>query len=245
MRVRYEDLVTAPVRPTLRPDRRLRRPCRRRARRSISSAATGRSSGPSWTLAHTASGNPMRFTDRPDRDHAGTSAGGPAMPASQRRTVTALTLPAARHYGYLASAPHDAGHVAVGRRRACRPMTGRPSCGPRWTAVLAQDYQGSVRGRRGIRPEPSPTWPGRWRPGAGAGQRPDTGAGRGAQHRHPGAGHRPGRVLRRRRRMAAGQAAPPRSTALRARPGAEFASCGIVVDCGGRSSAAAGRAGPR
>jgi hypothetical protein len=99
--VRYEDLVSA-VKPAL---------------RSIADfaglAAEERSlafiggSGPSqWAelhLAHTAAGNPMRFTDgriaiRSDNRWQ------TAMPESARRTVTALTLPLLTYYGYLRGA---------------------------------------------------------------------------------------------------------------------------------------------
>ncbi|HUC58982.1 MAG TPA: sulfotransferase domain-containing protein [Streptosporangiaceae bacterium] len=99
--VRYEDLVTA-VKPTL---------------RSVADFAglaagepglafIGGDGQAQWAelgQAHTASGNPMRFstgkiTIRPD-DRWQT-----AMPESARRAVTALTLPLLSHYGYLRGA---------------------------------------------------------------------------------------------------------------------------------------------
>jgi hypothetical protein len=96
--VRYEDLVSA-VKPTL---------------RAIADFAGLAAEGPGldfiggdghaqWAelhRAHTAAGNPMRFTAgrieiKPD-DRWQT-----AMPESARRAVTALTLPLLGHYGYL------------------------------------------------------------------------------------------------------------------------------------------------
>ena len=98
LRVRYEDLVGG-VKPTMRlisgfaglpvDERGL--------------AFVGGADREQWAelrRAHTAAGNPMRFTTgkitiRPD-DRWQT-----AMPGSQRRTVTALTLPLLSRYGYL------------------------------------------------------------------------------------------------------------------------------------------------
>jgi hypothetical protein len=98
LRLRYEDLVRR-VKPTL---------------RQISAFAgltvddqglafVGGGERDQWAelgQAHTAAGNPMRFTTgkitiRSD-DRWQT-----AMPGSQRRAVTALTLPLLRHYGYM------------------------------------------------------------------------------------------------------------------------------------------------
>ncbi len=99
--MRYEDLVSA-VRPTL---------------RAVADFAGVAAEGPGldfiggdgqaqWAqlhLAHTASGNPMRFAagriEIKSDDRWQT-----AMPESARRTVTALTLPLLRHYGYLRGA---------------------------------------------------------------------------------------------------------------------------------------------
>ncbi len=98
LRVRYEDLVCAPEATVAQivafggmssgpaPDLRF----------------IGGDAGSAWadlTAAHTASGNPMRFATgrieiRPD-DRWRT-----AMPAADRRTVTALTFPLLAHYGY-------------------------------------------------------------------------------------------------------------------------------------------------
>ena len=97
LRVRYEDLVGG-VKPTLR---------RIAGFAGLAADEPGLAfvggAGPEqWAElkpAHTAAGNPMRFTTgkvtiRPDdRWHT-------AMPGSQRRTVTALTLPLLRYYGY-------------------------------------------------------------------------------------------------------------------------------------------------
>jgi hypothetical protein len=102
LRVRYEDLVAAPA-ATL---------------ASVAGFAgipadgaeldfLGRDQGACWAdlgAAHTASGNPMRFATgkviiRTD-DQWRT-----AMPAGQRRTVTALTLPLLARYGYLRATP--------------------------------------------------------------------------------------------------------------------------------------------
>ncbi len=97
LRMRYEDLVRA-VRPALLqiadfagvevPERGL--------------SFVGGSGQDQWaelSQTHTAAGNPMRFTTgkieiRSDNRWQA------AMPAGQRRTVTALTLPLLRHYGY-------------------------------------------------------------------------------------------------------------------------------------------------
>jgi hypothetical protein len=50
--------------------------------------------------AHTASGNPLRFATGKVAIR-GDERWRAAMPAAQRRTVTALTLPLLSHYGYL------------------------------------------------------------------------------------------------------------------------------------------------
>jgi hypothetical protein len=102
LRVRYEDLVLAPA-ATL---------------GDIAAFAGLPSDGPEFRFletrepgtwwadlrtSHTVSGNPMRFTTgripiRHDNKWQ------TAMPASQRRTVTALTLPLLAHYGYTGEA---------------------------------------------------------------------------------------------------------------------------------------------
>lgn len=95
LRVRYEDLVGG-VKPTLRVIARFA------GLPAQELAFVGGAEHEQWAelkWAHTAAGNPMRFstgkiTIRAD-DRWQT-----AMPGSQRRTVTALTLPLLRHYGY-------------------------------------------------------------------------------------------------------------------------------------------------
>lgn len=97
LRIRYEDLVTAPSAILAR--------VADFAGLAASDTALGFLGGDASTcwaelgVSHTASGNPMRFatgrtTIRAD-DRWRT-----AMPASQRRTVTALTLPLLVRYGY-------------------------------------------------------------------------------------------------------------------------------------------------
>jgi len=97
LRVRYEDLVTAPAATLV------------RMADFAGIAADGpefgflsTEAGMQWAelhAGHTASGNPMRFTTgkvairRDDRWRT-------AMPTPQRRTVTALTLPLLARYGY-------------------------------------------------------------------------------------------------------------------------------------------------
>lgn len=101
LRVRYEDLVSA-------PEQTLRRVA------TFAGVPAGRLGLPflhardgschaELTKAHTASGNPMRFTTGKvvirgdDRWRS-------AMPDRDRRTVTALTLPLLSRYGYLGRA---------------------------------------------------------------------------------------------------------------------------------------------
>ena len=97
LRVRYEDLATAPL-ATLAEVASF-------AGIAASGAELdfmGSDAGERWAhlrAAHTASGNPMRFTTgriviRTD-DRWRT-----AMPAAQRRSVTAMTLPLLARYGY-------------------------------------------------------------------------------------------------------------------------------------------------
>ena len=97
IRVRYEDLVTAPAATLARIATFAGLPA---GGQELGFLSTGRD-GP-WAelgAAHTASGNPMRFlTGRiPIR---GDERWRSAMPPSQRRTVTALTFPLLSHYGY-------------------------------------------------------------------------------------------------------------------------------------------------
>ncbi len=102
LRVRYEDLVRD-VKPALRLISRL-------ADLDADESAlefVGGCDQEQWAelgRAHTAAGNPMRFS-------SGKIAIAPddrwqdAMPTSQRRAVTALTLPLLRHYGYAPGGP--------------------------------------------------------------------------------------------------------------------------------------------
>ncbi len=103
LRVRYEDAVRAPEAAL--------RDIAAFAGLATSSAALGflgGAGGDRWaelSAAHTASGNPMRFTTgriaiRRDEEWRA------AMPAAQRRMVTALTLPLLSIYGYTGR-PHD------------------------------------------------------------------------------------------------------------------------------------------
>ena len=97
LRMRYEDIATAPATALAR--------IAEFAGIAVSGhdfgflSADGGTSWASLDVAHTASGNPMRFTTgkvairRDDRWRT-------AMPPSQRRTVTALTLPLLARYGY-------------------------------------------------------------------------------------------------------------------------------------------------
>jgi hypothetical protein len=98
LRVRYEDLVGG-VRPTLRQIARF-------AELTVDEfglAFIGDGDQGQWAelrRAHTAAGNPMRFTSgkiaiRADERWR------TSMPGSQRRAVTALTLPLLSHYGYV------------------------------------------------------------------------------------------------------------------------------------------------
>jgi Sulfotransferase family len=97
LRVRYEDLVSD-VKPTL------RRICEFAGLEAAENefGFVGGGEGNQWAelrRAHTAAGNPMRFTvgkiaiSRDDRWRT-------AMPGGQRRTVTAITLPLLSRYGY-------------------------------------------------------------------------------------------------------------------------------------------------
>jgi Sulfotransferase family len=101
LRVRYEDLVSA-VAPTLeRIAEFAGLPIENGGFSFV--GGSGQSQWARLTAAHTASGNPMRFRTgkiaiRAD-DRWQT-----AMPAGQRRTVTALTLPMLSHYGYVRDA---------------------------------------------------------------------------------------------------------------------------------------------
>lgn len=98
LRVRYEDLVGG-VKPTMRLISAFAGlPVDEQVLAFVGGA--GREQWAELGRAHTAAGNPMRFTTgkitiRPD-DRWQT-----AMPGSQRRTVTALTLPLLSRYGYL------------------------------------------------------------------------------------------------------------------------------------------------
>ncbi len=101
LRVRYEDLATE-VESTLRRIAEFAGlPTDESGFKFITDNEGSRSA--ELTPAHTASGNPMRFStgkiaiQPDDRWHT-------AMPAGQRRTVTALTLPLLRHYGYVKGA---------------------------------------------------------------------------------------------------------------------------------------------
>jgi hypothetical protein len=119
LRVRYEDLVSAPA-ETLRkvvdfagieprPDPDL--------------GFLGEGPEGHWAVlgtAHTASGNPMRFatgkiTIRADGRWR------TEMPAAQRRTVTALTLPLLARYGYAGSRHAGRGRMAAAERPAAGP----------------------------------------------------------------------------------------------------------------------------
>jgi hypothetical protein len=97
LRVRYEDLVTAPALTLAKIAAFAGLPSAGRDLHFLSADRGGR-----WAdlrAAHTASGNPMRFlTGRvairgDDRWRS-------AMPVGQRRTVTAMTFPLLAHYGY-------------------------------------------------------------------------------------------------------------------------------------------------
>lgn len=115
LRVRYEDLVAA-VKPTLREIAGF-------AGITVDEAGLafvtdgGQPQRAQLSQTHTAAGNPMRFTTgqitiRPD-DRWQT-----AMPAAQRRTVTALTLPLLRHYGYVRDQARAPGGTAGERGAA-------------------------------------------------------------------------------------------------------------------------------
>ena len=102
LRVRYEDLVTAPE-PTLATVASFAGlPLGGTPLRFIGTEATG-----GWAelgTSHSASGNPMRFSTgripiRTDDEWRA------AMPRAQRRKVTALTFPLLRRYGYLGDQP--------------------------------------------------------------------------------------------------------------------------------------------
>jgi hypothetical protein len=97
LRVRYEDAAAAPEATLRRIAAFAGLPVSATALRFLGGVGDDR-----WaelSAAHTASGNPMRFTTgripiRRDEEWRA------AMPAAQRRTVTALTLPLLSHYGY-------------------------------------------------------------------------------------------------------------------------------------------------
>ncbi len=115
LRIRYEDLVAA-VKPTLRDIAGFAGITVEDAGLAFVSGG-GQSQRAQLSQAHTAAGNPMRFTTgqitiRPD-DRWQT-----AMPAGQRRTVTALTLPLLRHYGYVRDTPRVPGASAADERGA-------------------------------------------------------------------------------------------------------------------------------
>jgi sulfotransferase family protein len=98
LRVRYEDLVSAVAATLERIAEFAGLPIETGGFSFV--GGSGQSQWAQLTAAHTASGNPMRFstgkiTIRAD-DRWRT-----AMPEAQRRTVTALTLPMLSHYGYV------------------------------------------------------------------------------------------------------------------------------------------------
>ncbi len=101
LRVRYEDLVSG-VKPTLR---------RIGAFAGLETGDSGlafiggdeKSQWAELGQSHTAAGNPMRFTSGKIEIRAD-NRWRTAMPHSQRRAVTALTLPLLSHYGYVRSA---------------------------------------------------------------------------------------------------------------------------------------------
>jgi hypothetical protein len=98
LRVRYEDLVRDPERAIRQIVTFAGMPGGAATLEFLGADHTGR-----WadlSAAHTASGHPTRFLAgrvriRPDENWRA------AMPAAQRRTVTALTLPLLARYGYL------------------------------------------------------------------------------------------------------------------------------------------------
>lgn len=98
LRLRYEDFVAA-------PEQSVRQAARFAGLGSVDLplgflGSDGESPCALLSQAHTASGNPLRFAigkvpiSSDDRWRA-------AMPAAERRTVTALTLPLLSHYGYI------------------------------------------------------------------------------------------------------------------------------------------------
>jgi hypothetical protein len=97
LRIRYEDLVTSPVATLTKIAAFAGLHAGGRELQFLSADRGGR-----WAdlrAAHTASGNPMRFATgriaiRGDERWRS------AMPAGQRRTVTAMTFPLLAHYGY-------------------------------------------------------------------------------------------------------------------------------------------------
>jgi hypothetical protein len=97
LRIRYEDLIAAPRQTIARIAAFAGLPAGRRQLRFLGRDDDGR-----WAelgAAHTASGNPMRF--RTGRIAIrGDERWRSAMPAGQRRAVTALTLPLLAQYGY-------------------------------------------------------------------------------------------------------------------------------------------------
>ena len=98
LRVRYEDLVGA-VKPALRQIARFAGV----AVEDGGLAFVGEDGGSQWaelSASHSAAGNPMRFTAG-RIDIKADERWRTAMPATARRTVTTLTLPLLRRYGYL------------------------------------------------------------------------------------------------------------------------------------------------
>jgi Sulfotransferase domain len=98
LRIRYEDLVTSPEQTMLA----LARFAGLRAGPSDLDfiGTDGDSRFALLHQAHTASGNPMRFSTG-KVEVRGDERWRTAMPAARRRTVTAMTLPLLKHYGYL------------------------------------------------------------------------------------------------------------------------------------------------
>ena len=169
-------------------------------------------------VGHSAAGNPMRFTvgrvplrrddawrQRAARAASAALVGAVCAPLLRARTATR----SGRDDEAVRQEDGDDRRPSVG---VVIPTRNRPELlrraierGPR------AGLPGRRAGRRGLRPEPSRTscWPPRdGVPVHGAGELAHARPGRRPQHRHPGAGHRAGGVLRRRRPVGAGQAAP-------------------------------------
>ncbi len=105
--------------------------------------------------------------------------------------------------------------MAIGRRGDTHARPAGTAAGRGGRGARAGLPGAGARGGR-LRPgrtRPGPGRPGR--PGNGDRQRQDAGPGGGAEQRDRRAGHRPGGVLRRRRRVAAGQAPRPGPSAAR------------------------------